>query len=71
MQYFCIAGDKEEALGWYLKGVAVLEKGVKVSTMGASPKDKENIIRIQAKMMKNLEMAKERIKDLGKLLAQR
>ena len=64
---FLTAGNKEEAVGWYRKGVMVLEKGIKVTTIGASPQDKENIVRIQAKMMKNLEMAKERIKDLGKV----
>ena len=43
----------------------MLERGVQVSTMGSSPEDKEGILRIQAKMNKNLEMARERVKVLG------
>ncbi|XP_076816246.1 spastin-like [Clavelina lepadiformis] len=53
-------GKKEDALMWYDKGISMLEKGINVPKMGASVDDKTKIIRIQTKMMKNLQMAKER-----------
>ena len=60
------SGDKLEAVTWYVKGISVLEKGIQVPISGATPEDKEKITRLQAKMIKNLEMARERLKILGK-----
>ena len=50
---------------WYVKGISVLERAINVPSTGASSSDKEAIIRIQTKMMKSLEMAKERLQVLG------
>jgi len=56
-----LPGDKNDAMQWYQKGIHELESGLAVQSMGASPEDKEKIIRLQAKMQRNLEMAKERL----------
>ncbi|XP_073698289.1 spastin isoform X2 [Garra rufa] len=56
-------GDKEKAVQWYKKGIAELEKGIRIQVTGAGEKaDKAR--RLQDKMTNNLTMAKDRLELL-------
>ncbi|KAF6321769.1 spastin [Rhinolophus ferrumequinum] len=57
------AGQKEQAVEWYKKGVEELEKGIAVTVTGQGEQC-ERARRLQAKMMTNLVMAKDRLQLL-------
>ncbi|XP_066473885.1 spastin isoform X6 [Tiliqua scincoides] len=57
------AGQKEQAVEWYRKGIEELEKGIGVSVTGQG-EHYERARRLQAKMMTNLAMAKDRLQLL-------
>ncbi|XP_033031997.1 spastin isoform X4 [Trachypithecus francoisi] len=57
------AGQKEQAVGWYKKGIEELEKGIAVIVTGQD-KQCERARSLQAKMMTNLVMAKDRLQLL-------
>uniref|UniRef100_A0A2K5WXC8 Spastin n=1 Tax=Macaca fascicularis TaxID=9541 RepID=A0A2K5WXC8_MACFA len=56
-------GQKEQAVGWYKKGIEELEKGIAVIVTGQGEQC-ERARRLQAKMMTNLVMAKDRLQLL-------
>ncbi|XP_026869567.2 spastin isoform X2 [Electrophorus electricus] len=58
--------DKEQAVQWYHKGIAELEKGIAVKVTGTGEKP-ERARRLQAKMTTNLLMARDRLQLLAKL----
>uniref|UniRef100_A0ABK0KYD6 Spastin n=1 Tax=Rattus norvegicus TaxID=10116 RepID=A0ABK0KYD6_RAT len=60
------AGQKEQAVEWYKKGIEELEKGIAVIVTGQG-EQYERARRLQAKMMTNLVMAKDRLQLLEKL----
>ncbi|XP_053444013.1 spastin isoform X3 [Nycticebus coucang] len=60
------AGQKEQAVEWYKKGIEELEKGIAVIITGQGEQC-ERARRLQAKMMTNLVMAKDRLQLLEKL----
>lgn len=60
------AGQKEQAVEWYKKGVEELEKGIAVTVTGQGEQC-DRARRLQAKMMTNLVMAKDRLQLLEKL----
>uniref|UniRef100_A0A5F8AFG0 microtubule-severing ATPase n=1 Tax=Macaca mulatta TaxID=9544 RepID=A0A5F8AFG0_MACMU len=60
------AGQKEQAVGWYKKGIEELEKGIAVIVTGQGEQC-ERARRLQAKMMTNLVMAKDRLQLLEKM----
>ncbi|XP_066473852.1 spastin isoform X2 [Tiliqua scincoides] len=62
------AGQKEQAVEWYRKGIEELEKGIGVSVTGQG-EHYERARRLQAKMMTNLAMAKDRLQLLEKMQA--
>ncbi|KAM9017936.1 spastin isoform 1-T1 [Ara ararauna] len=62
------AGQKEQAVEWYKKGIEELEKGIAVLVIGQGDQC-ERARRLQAKMMTNLAMAKDRLQLLEKLQA--
>ncbi|XP_026869573.2 spastin isoform X7 [Electrophorus electricus] len=55
--------DKEQAVQWYHKGIAELEKGIAVKVTGTGEKP-ERARRLQAKMTTNLLMARDRLQLL-------
>ncbi|XP_060042811.1 spastin isoform X3 [Erinaceus europaeus] len=57
------AGQKEQAVEWYKKGIEELEKGIAVIVTGQG-EHCERARRLQAKMMTNLVMAKDRLQLL-------
>ncbi|KAJ1153962.1 hypothetical protein NDU88_006720 [Pleurodeles waltl] len=57
------AGEKEQAVEWYKKGVEELEKGLAIVITG-NGEQCERSRRLQAKMMANLVMAKDRLQLL-------
>ncbi|XP_052042252.1 spastin isoform X3 [Apodemus sylvaticus] len=57
------AGQKEQAVEWYKKGIEELEKGIAVLVTGQG-EQYERARRLQAKMMTNLVMAKDRLQLL-------
>ncbi|XP_006731681.1 spastin isoform X3 [Leptonychotes weddellii] len=57
------AGQKEQAVEWYKKGIEELEKGIAVIVIGQGEQC-ERARRLQAKMMTNLGMAKDRLQLL-------
>uniref|UniRef100_W5NG73 Spastin n=1 Tax=Lepisosteus oculatus TaxID=7918 RepID=W5NG73_LEPOC len=59
-------GHKEQAVQWYKKGIAELEKGIALPITGEG-EHYERAKRLQAKMTTNLIMAKDRLKLLEKL----
>ncbi|XP_066863962.1 spastin isoform X10 [Kogia breviceps] len=59
-------GQKEQAVEWYKKGIEELEKGIAVVVTGQGEQC-ERARRLQAKMMNNLVMAKDRLQLLEKL----
>uniref|UniRef100_A0A2R8YGN6 Spastin n=1 Tax=Homo sapiens TaxID=9606 RepID=A0A2R8YGN6_HUMAN len=60
------AGQKEQAVEWYKKGIEELEKGIAVIVTGQGEQC-ERARRLQAKMMTNLVMAKDRLQLLEKM----
>ncbi|XP_066863957.1 spastin isoform X5 [Kogia breviceps] len=56
-------GQKEQAVEWYKKGIEELEKGIAVVVTGQGEQC-ERARRLQAKMMNNLVMAKDRLQLL-------
>ncbi|KAM9017939.1 spastin isoform 4-T4 [Ara ararauna] len=56
-------GQKEQAVEWYKKGIEELEKGIAVLVIGQGDQC-ERARRLQAKMMTNLAMAKDRLQLL-------
>nr|XP_033792414.1 spastin isoform X1 [Geotrypetes seraphini] len=61
-------GQKEQAVEWYKKGIEELEKGIGVLVTGHGDQS-DRTRRLQAKMMTNLTMAKDRLKLLENLQA--
>ncbi|XP_016429847.1 spastin isoform X1 [Sinocyclocheilus rhinocerous] len=61
-------GDKEQAVQWYRKGIAELEKGIRIQVTGAGEKA-DRARKLQNKMTNNLTMAQDRLELLGKLLS--
>ncbi|MBN3273422.1 SPAST protein, partial [Polyodon spathula] len=59
-------GHKEQAVQWYKKGIAELEKGIAVQVTGQG-EQYERARRLQAKMTTNLIMAKDRLELLDTL----
>ncbi|XP_007671471.2 spastin isoform X2 [Ornithorhynchus anatinus] len=59
-------GQKEQAVEWYKKGIEELEKGIAVLITGQGEQC-DRARRLQAKMMTNLVMAKDRLQLLEKL----
>ncbi|KAM9053431.1 spastin isoform 3-T3 [Megaptera novaeangliae] len=59
-------GQKEQAVEWYKKGIEELEKGIAVVVTGQGEQC-DRARRLQAKMMTNLVMAKDRLQLLEKL----
>ncbi|XP_037261523.1 spastin isoform X7 [Falco rusticolus] len=62
------AGQKEQAVEWYKKGIEELEKGIDVLVIGQGDQC-ERARRLQSKMRTNLVMAKDRLQLLEKLQA--
>ncbi|XP_021518375.1 spastin isoform X4 [Meriones unguiculatus] len=56
-------GQKEQAVEWYKKGIEELEKGIAVIVTGQGEQN-DRARRLQAKMMTNLVMAKDRLQLL-------
>ncbi|XP_010728178.1 spastin [Larimichthys crocea] len=61
-------GDKEQAMQWYKKGIAVLERGIAVKLTGQGDQY-DRAKRLQDKMNENLTMAKDRLVHLDATLA--
>uniref|UniRef100_A0A672JBY2 microtubule-severing ATPase n=1 Tax=Salarias fasciatus TaxID=181472 RepID=A0A672JBY2_SALFA len=60
------SGEKGEAVQWYKKGIAELEKGIAVEITVQAGDQYERAKRLQDKMVTNLTMAKDRLVLLGK-----
>ncbi|GAA6094302.1 spastin [Tachysurus ichikawai] len=58
-------GPKVQAVQWYRKGIAELERGISIEVTGSGEKA-DHARRLQDKMRRNLNMAKERLQLLGK-----
>uniref|UniRef100_A0A671U5U6 microtubule-severing ATPase n=1 Tax=Sparus aurata TaxID=8175 RepID=A0A671U5U6_SPAAU len=58
-------GDKEQAVQWYKKGIAELERGIAVELTGQGDQY-DRAKRLQDKMVSNLTMARDRLSLLGK-----
>ncbi|XP_039649834.1 spastin-like [Perca fluviatilis] len=56
-------GDKQQAVGWYQRGITELEKGLAIHISGHGEKS-ERDRRLQSKMTTNLIMTKDRLKSL-------
>uniref|UniRef100_A0A3Q3IMG3 Spastin n=1 Tax=Monopterus albus TaxID=43700 RepID=A0A3Q3IMG3_MONAL len=61
-------GEKEEAVQWYKRGIAELEKGIAVELTGKAEDQYDRAKRLKDKMVNNLTMAKDRLTLLGKML---
>ncbi|XP_070833488.1 spastin-like isoform X2 [Chaetodon trifascialis] len=61
-------GDKQQAVGWYQRGIAELEEGIAVQVSGSGEKY-ERDRRLQSKMTANLLMAKDRLQSLVSALS--
>ncbi|KAG7462854.1 hypothetical protein MATL_G00189130 [Megalops atlanticus] len=59
-------GNKQQAVQWYQKGIAELEKGIAIQIKGQG-EQYERAKRLQAKMSTNLIMAKDRLELLAKI----
>uniref|UniRef100_A0A087YNK3 Fidgetin-like protein 1 n=1 Tax=Poecilia formosa TaxID=48698 RepID=A0A087YNK3_POEFO len=55
------AGEKEEAVQWYKKGIAELERGIAVEITGTAGEQYDRSKRLRDKMKANLTMAKDRL----------
>lgn len=62
------AGDKEEAVRWYKKGISELQRGIAVEITGQG-EQYERAKRLQDKMVTNLTMAKDRLALLEETMA--
>ncbi|XP_015713089.1 spastin isoform X1 [Coturnix japonica] len=62
------AGQKEQAVEWYKKGIEELERGIAVLVVGQGDQC-DRARRLQSKMKTNLAMAKDRLQLLEKLQA--
>ncbi|XP_073343627.1 spastin isoform X2 [Pagrus major] len=60
-------GDKQQAVGWYQRGITELEKGIAVQISGGEEYERDK--RLQSKMSTNLIMAKDRLQSLVKVLS--
>ncbi|XP_051559175.1 spastin-like isoform X1 [Myxocyprinus asiaticus] len=60
-------GDKDQAVQWYRKGITELEKGIRIQVTGTGEKA-DRARRLQDKMISNLNMAKDRLALLAKLV---
>ncbi|KAJ8248017.1 hypothetical protein GJAV_G00237220 [Gymnothorax javanicus] len=58
-------GQKQQAVQWYEKGIAELEKGIAIQITGQGEQG-ERAKRLQAKMITNLTMARDRLQLLDK-----
>uniref|UniRef100_A0A3B3UZ40 microtubule-severing ATPase n=1 Tax=Poecilia latipinna TaxID=48699 RepID=A0A3B3UZ40_9TELE len=58
-------GEKEEAVQWYKKGIAELERGIAVEITGTAGEQYDRSKRLRDKMKANLTMAKDRLALLG------
>ncbi|XP_018535814.1 spastin [Lates calcarifer] len=63
------SGEKEEAVQWYKKGIAELERGIAVEITGQAGEQYDRAKRLQDKMVNNLTMAKDRLALLEATLA--
>lgn len=61
-------GDKQQAVGWYQRGISELEEGVAIQMSGSGEKY-ERDRRLQNKMMTNLMMTRERLQSLVEVLS--
>ncbi|XP_049427124.1 spastin isoform X2 [Epinephelus fuscoguttatus] len=61
-------GDKQQAVGWYQRGISELEKGIAIQISGSGEKY-ERDRRLQNKMTTNLIMAKDRLQSLATVLS--
>ncbi|XP_028828077.1 spastin isoform X1 [Denticeps clupeoides] len=59
-------GHKDQAVQWYKRGIAELEKGIAIQVAGTGEKAEKDR-RLQGKMTANLNMAKERLELLAEL----
>ncbi|XP_042357891.1 spastin-like [Plectropomus leopardus] len=64
------AGEKEEAVRWYKKGISELERGITVEITGQG-EQYDRAKRLQDKMVTNLTMAKDRLALLEATMASR
>uniref|UniRef100_A0A8C4IV06 Fidgetin-like protein 1 n=1 Tax=Dicentrarchus labrax TaxID=13489 RepID=A0A8C4IV06_DICLA len=58
-------GEKEQAVMWYKKGIAELERGIAVELTGQAGEQYDRAKRLQDKMVNNLTMARDRLSLLG------
>uniref|UniRef100_A0AAQ5XJQ6 Fidgetin-like protein 1 n=1 Tax=Amphiprion ocellaris TaxID=80972 RepID=A0AAQ5XJQ6_AMPOC len=58
-------GEKGEAVQWYKKGIAELERGIAVEITGQAGEQYDRAKRLQDKMVTNLTMARDRLALLG------
>jgi len=66
MWFYCLVqGTKDQAIDFYRRGIAELEKGIEIQCHGGG-EQWEKAQRIQEKMIINLAMAKERLEFLSK-----
>lgn len=63
------AGEKVEAVQWYKKGIAELERGIAVELTGTAGEQYDRAKRLRDKMKANLTMAKDRLALLEATLA--
>ncbi|XP_040001250.1 spastin isoform X2 [Xiphias gladius] len=61
-------GDKQQAVGWYQRGITELEEGIAIHISGSGEKY-ERDRRLQKKMTANLIMAKDRLQSLVMVLS--
>uniref|UniRef100_A0A5S6QJE3 microtubule-severing ATPase n=1 Tax=Trichuris muris TaxID=70415 RepID=A0A5S6QJE3_TRIMR len=59
------SGRGSDALPAYKKGIAELQKGLSVKVTDAQKNRRETMLRLKAKMRRNLEMAEERVKVIS------
>ncbi|XP_028324221.1 spastin isoform X1 [Gouania willdenowi] len=62
-------GEKLEAVQWYKRGIAELEKGIAVQITGQAGDHNERAKRLQDKMVTNLKMARDRLALLETTMA--
>ncbi|KAM4730122.1 LOW QUALITY PROTEIN: spastin [Anableps anableps] len=62
-------GEKEEAVQWYKKGIAELERGIAVEITGTAGEQYDRAKRLRDKMKANLTMAKDRLALIEATLA--
>ncbi|CAJ1054126.1 spastin-like isoform X2 [Xyrichtys novacula] len=62
-------GDKQQAVGWYQRGIGELERGIAIQVTG-NGEECEHERRLQNKMTTNLIMARERLQSLVKVISE-